>query len=104
MFYYFVCLLYRSKITATLKLIDITSLKSMDSTINTETITNSKRLALCLYFMESEYHFTGDGIWSETNSSSQNEIFSASTLEIPKTTSVHFRYGRQKNTTDTQIV
>ena len=28
-------------------------------------ISNEKLLGLCLYYIESEFHFTGDGIWSE---------------------------------------
>jgi hypothetical protein len=30
-----------------------------------ESLTSPQKLALCLYYIELEFHFTGDGIWDE---------------------------------------
>lgn len=36
-----------------------------NGSVDSETLTAAERLGLCLYFIELEFHFTGDGIWSD---------------------------------------
>lgn len=54
-------------------------------------ISRPKKLALILYLIESEFHFTGDGIWTEQHSL-QVENFHNILPDFPDSTKVH-RYG-----------
>lgn len=47
-------------------------------------ISNTTLLNLCLYFIESEFHFSGDGIW-ELNRHDNKDIFPTTIPEFPKT-------------------
>lgn len=48
----------RSRIESKLRMIS-------DGTITREPIPKEKILPLCLYLIESDFHFTGDGIWAD---------------------------------------
>ncbi|XP_055850271.1 transcription termination factor 5, mitochondrial [Episyrphus balteatus] len=63
-------------------------------------IDKSKILALVLYLIESEFHFTGDGIWTEQHSL-QVENFHNLLPDFPESNKVH-RYGvKEKGTNKT---
>lgn len=53
-------------------------------------ITDSKLLSLCVYFIESEYHFTGDGVFGARYERSQDH---GPMIELPKHHS-SYRYGK----------
>lgn len=61
---------------------------------------NEKLLNLCLYFIESEFHFSGDGIWEPSTLSNKQDIFPSSIPEFPKSLSKGYRYGVQKKSSD----
>lgn len=48
-----------------------------------QSLTQSQTLGLCLYFIELEYHFTGDGIWSETEPVHDTDQFTTVLPEMP---------------------
>lgn len=55
-------------------------------------ISNSKLLALCLYFIESEFHFSGDGIW-DTEKPDRHDSYPTTIPDFPKTLVKLYRYG-----------
>lgn len=57
-----------------------------------EQISQSKKLALVLYLIESEFHFTGDGIWTEQHSL-QVENFHNILPDFPESNHKDHRYG-----------
>lgn len=54
-------------------------------------ISNNKMLALCLYFIESEFHFSGDGIWQDQQN--QQDCFPSTIPDFPKTLTKIYKYG-----------
>lgn len=56
----------------------------MISGVPLSAISNTKLLNLCLYFIESDFHFSGDGIW-ELNRHDNKDIFPTTIPEFPKT-------------------
>lgn len=56
-------------------------------------LTQSQVLGLCLYYIELEYHFTGDGIWAETGPVQHTDSFTTVLPEMPKSLSKHYKYG-----------
>lgn len=59
-------------------------------------ITNTQLLNLCLYYIEADYHFTGDGTWDLTRYTS-NEMFPTTIPEFPKTLSKELKFGATRN-------
>lgn len=56
-------------------------------------LTQSQILGLCLYYIELEYHFTGDGIWSETGPVQHTDSFTTVLPEMPKSLTKNYKYG-----------
>lgn len=50
---------------------DGTALKGV--TMAQEQVPKQKILPLCLYLIEKDFHFTGDGIWVDTSSTAPTE-------------------------------
>lgn len=60
-------------------------------------ISNSKLLNLCLYFIEAEFHFSGDGIWSSSERQDlKQDLFPTTIPEFPKSLTKVYRYGLQQ--------
>ena len=57
------------------------------------TISNSKLLSLCLYYIEAEFHFSGDGIWESSKHDHKQDISHTVMPEFPKSLSKEYRYG-----------
>jgi hypothetical protein len=63
------------------------------SDLTVSKISNSKILSLCLYFIEAEYHFTGDAVF-EMNKLDNKQDFVVPTMnEPPKSMPGYVRYG-----------
>lgn len=74
----------------------------MISGVALSAISNSKLLNLCLYFIESEFHFSGDGIWDNMNrlEAKQHDVLCSTSMampELPKSLSKVYRYGKTKS-------
>lgn len=68
----------------------------MISGVALSAISKSKLLNLCLYFIELEFHFSGDGIWElNRHDAKQHDVF-PSMPEFPKNLTKIYRYGKQK--------
>ena len=73
---------------------------SNDGAVEEESSTNFKnlpedvQLRLCIYYIEREFHFTGDGIWMETSNVQQTENFLPPVPELPVTLMKQYKYGR----------
>lgn len=71
------------------------------SDVEVKNISKTKLLSLCVYFIESEYHYTGDGLFEVQKFDRNQEpiVFT----ELPKNT-CNYRYGlKSKNLEPTQI-
>ncbi|XP_055539593.1 transcription termination factor 5, mitochondrial [Wyeomyia smithii] len=55
--------------------------------------TPSQILALCLYLIEVDFHFTGDGVWPEENQHS--DAGAVTNIKIPNTLQTVYKYGRK---------
>uniref|UniRef100_A0A1A9X216 Transcription termination factor 5, mitochondrial n=1 Tax=Glossina brevipalpis TaxID=37001 RepID=A0A1A9X216_9MUSC len=55
-------------------------------------LSNKNTLALALYLIESDYHFTGDGVWAE-HYGQQVENFKNLLPDFPETVNTDYRYG-----------
>lgn len=62
------------------------------SDVEVRKISNSKLLMLCVYFIECEYHFTGDGVFEVQKFDKHQEPLIMT--EPPKNTS-NYRYGQK---------
>ena len=61
------------------------------------TLSESKLLSLCLYFIEAEFHFTGNGIWEIDRSDvGKQDIASTTIPEFPDSSTKDYRYGPMK--------
>lgn len=63
-------------------------------------ISQSKLLNLCLYFIEAEFHFSGDGIWEiheVERTSHQNDVVPPAMIPFPKTLTKVYRYGKKSS-------
>lgn len=69
------------------------------SDVEVRKITNTKLLSLCVYFIESEYHFTGDGVFEIQKFDKNQEPVIIT--ELPKNTS-NYRFG-QKDKSVSQV-
>jgi hypothetical protein len=68
----------------------------MISGVALSAISKAKLLNLCLYFIESEFHFSGDGIWEmNRHDVKQHDVFPSTILEFPKTLTKIYRYGKK---------
>jgi hypothetical protein len=68
----------------------------MISGVALSAISRSKLLNLCLYFIESEFHFSGDGIWDmNRHDVKQHDVFPTTIPEFPKTLTKVYRYGKK---------
>lgn len=65
--------------------------------INLNKISNKQLLSLCLYFIEAEFHFSGDGIWDVTKPESKIDFTSQSLPELPTDLMKDYRYGKKSN-------
>lgn len=61
--------LFRSKVKKILA-----DLKQQYSQNTKYSFTNSQYLALCLYMLEKDNHFTGDGVWSNKQNTKQQSL------------------------------
>lgn len=68
----------------------------MISGVALSAISNSKLLNLCLYFIEAEFHFSGDGIWEPNASLNRHDFFPTTIPEFPKSLVKTYKYGVQK--------
>lgn len=57
-------------------------------------VSQTQLLGLCLYYIELEYHFTGDGIWEEPFQ--QIDTFVTPLPEIPVSLTRSYRYGQKQ--------
>nr|CAD7595954.1 unnamed protein product [Timema genevievae] len=67
------------EIQGTLKLGEIQGLQTVSGglVVLESELSGSQRLAMCLYFIEKEFHFTGDGVWTDQATPSlSNEVSS----------------------------
>jgi hypothetical protein len=71
------------------------------SDVEVKTISNSKLLSLCLYFMESEYHFTGDAIYEYNKNDSKQDP--AEAIEIPRT-NLNYRFGESDKVKKASVI
>jgi len=60
----------------------LADLKRQYSQSTEYSFTNSQYLALCLYMLEKDNHFTGDGIWSNEQNAKQQSLEKRNTVEI----------------------
>lgn len=66
------------------------------SGVSLSEIPNTKLLNLCLYYIEAEFHFTGDGIWDiNRQNNKQDEVFPTTIPEFPKTLTKQHKYGTE---------
>lgn len=49
--------------------------QEMNLNVNYTQVSNRQLLTLLLYVIESEYHFTGDGVWNESHVQPVNFLF-----------------------------
>uniref|UniRef100_A0AAG5CVM5 Transcription termination factor 5, mitochondrial n=1 Tax=Anopheles atroparvus TaxID=41427 RepID=A0AAG5CVM5_ANOAO len=55
-------------------------------------------LALALYLIELDFHFTGDGVWPEQQIQ-QSDSGSSITIELPSSLSTEYKFGKKPSTT-----
>lgn len=71
-------------------------------------ISNSKLLTLCLYFIEKEFHFLGDGTWEPAPDgsfgSSKQDLYQTTIPEFPKSLTKEYRFGVTKKVVATPEV
>ncbi|XP_039441861.1 transcription termination factor 5, mitochondrial [Culex pipiens pallens] len=56
-------------------------------------VSASQMLSLCLYTMELDFHFTGDGVWPEQVQ--LNDASTSTNIELPKTLNKDYKYGKK---------
>lgn len=59
-------------------------------------VTATQMLALCLYTIEMDFHFTGDGIWPEQIQHSDSST--TTNIELPKSLSKDYKFGKKPST------
>ncbi|XP_049533021.1 transcription termination factor 5, mitochondrial [Anopheles darlingi] len=59
----------------------------------------TQKLALALYLIELEFHFTGDGVWPEQMQ--QSDSTSSITIELPESLSTEYKFGKKPPATTT---
>lgn len=84
------------KLTALLEWKEDSSNRDMIHGVVPSAISKSKLLNLCLYFIEAEFHFSGDGIWTlDLDRIKQSDVMAAGVLDLPKTITKMYRYGKK---------
>lgn len=73
------------------------------SGVSLSAISNSKLLTLCLYFIEQEFHFSGDGIWDVNRADMKQDLFPTTIPDFPKTLSKQYRYGTTSKFIEQQL-
>ncbi|XP_055639815.1 transcription termination factor 5, mitochondrial [Toxorhynchites rutilus septentrionalis] len=58
--------------------------------------TPSQILSLCLYMIELDFHFTGDGVWPEQIQ--QSDSATSTRIELPKNLNKEYKYGKHPAT------
>lgn len=59
----------------------LADLKQQYSQNTKYSFTNSQYLALCLYMLEKDNHFTGDGVWNNNQNAKQQSLEGRNTAE-----------------------
>lgn len=91
------------KLNALLEWKDENNENRLISGVALSAISNSKLLNLCLYFIEAEFHFSGDGIWEPNRIDHRSDLFTTTIPEFPKSLTKHYKYGTQdKSATDSR--
>ncbi|XP_073825284.1 mitochondrial transcription termination factor 5 [Musca autumnalis] len=75
-------------------------INELKSNENSEELTTNEMLTLVLYLIESEFHFTGDGIWTEQHTQ-HVENFNNLLPDFPESLNKMYKYGLK--TTPTSI-
>lgn len=70
---------------------------------NFENLTNNEILTLVLYLIESEFHFTGDGIWTEHHTQ-HVENFNNLLPDFPESLNKIYKYGNQPGRASTSSI
>lgn len=56
-------------------------------------MTPAQMLSLCLYMIELDFHFTGDGIWPDQVQHSDSST--TTNIELPKSLNKDYKYGKK---------
>lgn len=64
-----------------------------DLGIELASVTPSQMLSLCLYMIELDFHFTGDGIWPDQVQQSDSSTFT--NIELPKSLNKDYKFGKK---------
>lgn len=84
---------FRKRIEEKLKQLNTTDfVKEIKSIENCEELTANEVLTLVLYLIESEFHFTGDGIWTEQHTQ-HVENFNNLLPDFPESLNKIYKYG-----------
>jgi hypothetical protein len=66
------------------------------SDVEVRKISNSKLLSLCVYFIETEYHYTGDGLFEIQKIEKHDDLSGKPVVFTePTKSSSHYRYGQK---------
>lgn len=63
------------------------------SGVSLSQISNSTLLNLCLYYIEAEFHFTGDGVWELNRQTNKQDEYPTTIPEFPKSLTKHYKFG-----------
>lgn len=66
-------------------------------------ISNQKLLSICMYYIEAEFHFSGDGIWDSIKHDHKQDILPNVIPEFPKTLIKDYRYGLNERKRQTSV-
>lgn len=63
--------------------------------VKLDKISNNQLLSLCLYFIEAEFHFSGDGIWDISKESKMDYTITNPMPELPTNLMKDYRFGKK---------
>lgn len=76
-------------------------LSDKQANVSPSQIDKDKTLRLCMYFIEAEFHFTGDGVWMENHQIDSTVPPNIPTL--PQSLTKNYKYGAQPSTNSIAI-
>lgn len=84
--FFFVLLYCRERIEKHLTMLNSTKGDQLVSSITDKStpLTDEQKLSMCLYLIESEFHFTGDGVWLEPIEKNESFMTPYSEILTPK--------------------
>lgn len=72
--------------------------------VKLDKINNQQLLSLCLYFIEAEYHFSGDGIWDVSKTEPKNDCSATTQMpELPTDLLKDYRFGKKASVAAPQV-